>query len=57
MFFNDSTKILSLTDEEFYYIEKVEKEDVYHKYGFRDYPMDLKKKVSLFVHFKGYLAT
>ena len=38
VFFNDSTKILSLTEEEFYYIEKMEREDIYKKYSFKDYP-------------------
>lgn len=56
VFFNDSTKILSLTEEEFYYIEKMEREDIYKKYHFKDYPPELKKKVSLFIHFKGYLS-
>jgi polo-like kinase 1 len=27
------------------------------KYNFRDHPQELKKKVSLFNHFKGYLQT
>jgi polo-like kinase 1 len=57
VFFNDSTKILSLKEEEFYYIEKMDREDIYKKYSFKDYPDKLKKKVSLYIHFKGYLST
>jgi polo-like kinase 1 len=56
VFFNDSTKILATTEEEFYYIEKMEREDICKKYSFKEYPSDLKKKVSLFIHFKGYLS-
>jgi polo-like kinase 1 len=55
VYFNDSSKMLSVSDDQFYYIEKVAREDVCKKYNFTDYPADLKKKVSLFGHFKGYL--
>jgi hypothetical protein len=55
VYFNDSTKILSCNEEQFYYIEKIDKEDITKKYFFKDHPYELKKKVSLFNHFKGYL--
>lgn len=55
VYFNDSSKMLSFSDDYFYYIEKVAREDVCKKYYFSDYPQELKKKVSLFGHFKGYL--
>jgi polo-like kinase 1 len=55
VYFNDSTKILALGDEHFYYIERVAKEDISKKYSFIDYPIELKKKIGLFNHFKGYL--
>ena len=47
--------MLALADDQFCYIDKVAKEDVCKKYTFSDYPAELKKKVSLFGHFKGYL--
>ena len=56
-YFNDSTKMLTHCEDFFYYIERVEREDVVRKHYFRDYPFELKKKVSLFNHFKGYLQT
>ena len=55
VYFNDSTKMLTACEDFFFYIERVEKEDVVKKYFFKDYPYELKKKVSLFNHFKGYL--
>lgn len=55
VYFNDSSKMLALADDQFCYIDKVAKEDVCKKYTFSDYPAELKKKVSLFGHFKGYL--
>ena len=55
VYFNDSTKILSSNEDHFFYIERVQREDVPIKYYFKDYPMELKKKVSLYNHFKGYL--
>jgi polo-like kinase 1 len=55
VYFNDSSKMLAFNIDEFYYFEKISKEDVCHCYSFRDYPLELKKKVSLFSHFKGYL--
>ena len=55
VYFNDSSKILAFSDREFYYVEKVDKKDTLHRYGFKDHPIELKKKVSLFGHFKGYL--
>ena len=57
VYFNDSTKMLAFSEDFFYYIERVEREDIIKKNSFRDYPMELKKKVSLFNHFKGYLQT
>ena len=47
--------MLAFNDEQFMYIEKIAKEDICQKYSYTDYPADLKKKVSLFGHFKGYL--
>ena len=44
VFFNDSTKILLLTQEEFYYIEKLEREDTFKKYSFKDY---IKKQLKI----------
>lgn len=38
VYFNDSTKILALNEEQFYYIEKMDKEDVSKKYTFKDFP-------------------
>jgi len=35
VYFNDSTKILSHCDDQFYYIERIEREDITKKYGFR----------------------
>ena len=55
VYFNDSSKMLAVNDEDFYYFEKIAKEDICRKFTFHDYPSDLKKKVSLFSHFKGYL--
>lgn len=55
VYFNDSSKMLALGDDQFCYIDKIAKEDVCKKYSFSDYPTELKKKVSLFGHFKGYL--
>lgn len=55
VYFNDSSKMLAYAEDQFYYIDKVAKEDVCKKYSFVDYPAELKKKVSLFGHFKGYL--
>ena len=55
VYFNDSSKMLAFNDEYFYYVEKVAREDVSQKYSFAEFPADLKKKVSLFGHFKGYL--
>ena len=55
VYFNDSSKMVSITDGRFFYIDKIAKEDVYKKYSFTEYPQELKKKVSLFGHFKGYL--
>lgn len=55
VYFNDSTKILALGEDHFYYVERVTKEDISKKYSFNDYPAELKKKVGLFNHFKGYL--
>lgn len=55
VYFNDSSKMLAFSEDQFYYIEKVAREDVCKKYYFSEYPSDLKKKVSLFGHFKGYL--
>jgi hypothetical protein len=47
--------MLSFSDEYFYYIDRISKEDVCKKVSFNDYPNELKKKVSLYAHFKGYL--
>lgn len=47
--------MMAQSEECFYYVERVNKEDVIKKYRFEDYPLDLKKKVGLFNHFKGYL--
>lgn len=55
VYFNDSTKILAQGDDHFYYVERVAKEDIPKKYSFADYPQELKKKIGLFNHFKGYL--
>lgn len=55
VYFNDSSKMLAHSEDQFYYIDKVAREDVCKKYSFADYPVELKKKVSLFGHFKGYL--
>ena len=55
VYFNDSTKMVAQNEECFYYLERQNKEDVLKKYKFADYPADLKKKVGLFNHFKGYL--
>lgn len=55
VYFNDSSKMLAYSQDQFYYIDKVSKEDVCKKYSFLDFPAELKKKVSLFGHFKGYL--
>lgn len=55
VYFNDSSKMLAFSENAFYYIEKVAREDTCKKYSFNDYPIELKKKVSLFGHFKGYL--
>lgn len=55
VYFNDSTKMMAQTEECFYYVERVNKEDVVKRYKFEDYPIELKKKVGLFNHFKGYL--
>lgn len=55
VYFNDSSKMLAYSEDQFYYIDKIAKEDVCKKYTFLDYPTELKKKVSLFGHFKGYL--
>lgn len=55
MYFNDSSKMLAFDDGHFFYIEKIAKEDSCKKYSFLNYPTDLKKKVSLFGHFKSYL--
>jgi polo-like kinase 1 len=55
VYFNDSSKMVAFCEEYFYYIERVDKEDVQQKYYFSDYPPELKKKVSLFGHFRGYL--
>lgn len=57
VYFNDSTKMLTGSEDFFFYIERVEKEDVVKKHSFKDHPFELKKKVSLFNHFKGYLQT
>jgi polo-like kinase 1 len=57
VYFNDSTKILTNSEEFFFYIERVEKEDITNRYSFKDHPYVLKKKVSLFNHFKGYLQS
>lgn len=57
VYFNDSTKMLASSEEFFFYIERVEREDIIKKCSFKDYPYELKKKVSLFNHFKGYLQT
>jgi hypothetical protein len=35
----------------------MDREDIYKKYSFKDFPDKLKKKVSLYIHFKGYLST
>lgn len=55
VYFNDSTKMLTCSEDNFFYIERVDREDVIKKHSFKDYPNELKKKVSLFNHFKGYL--
>lgn len=55
VYFNDSTKMLASGEEAFWYIERVEREDVVRRHSFRDFPPELKKKVSLFNHFRGYL--
>jgi hypothetical protein len=55
VYFNDSTKMLTNNEDYFFYIERIEKEDIIKKLYFKDYPYELKKKVSLFNHFKGYL--
>lgn len=55
VYFNDSTKILAAGEEHFHYIERVDREDVARRYSFREHPAELKKKVSLFSHFRGYL--
>lgn len=55
VYFNDSSKIVAFSDREFFYVEKVDKKDILNKYHFQDHPAELKKKVSLFGHFKGYL--
>ena len=47
--------MLAFDDGHFFYIEKIAKEDSCKKYSFLNYPTDLKKKVSLFGHFKSYL--
>lgn len=57
VYFNDSTKMLTCSEDSFFYIERVEREDVIKKHSFKDYPNELKKKVSLFNHFKGYLQS
>ena len=57
VYFNDSTKILSAADQYFYYIQRIDREDIAKRYFVQDYPSELKKKVSLFNHFKGYLVT
>lgn len=44
-----------MTEGIFFYIDKIAKEDICKKYSFTEYPPELKKKVSLFGHFKGYL--
>lgn len=55
VYFNDSTKILAQNEDHFYYVERVAKEDLPKRYSFADYPPELKKKIGLFNHFKGYL--
>ena len=55
VYFNDSSKMVAFSNDYFFYIQKIDKEEVIKKYAFGDYPIDLKKKVSLFGHFKGYL--
>ena len=47
--------MLAYGEDLFFYIEKIAKEDICKQYSFSDYPIELKKKVSLFGHFKGYL--
>ena len=39
VYFNDSSKMLAFSDEQFCYIDKVAKEDVCKKYTFTDYPL------------------
>ena len=56
VYFNDSSKMLAYNQDEFYYFEKIAKEDICRRYSFVDYPSELKKKASLFAHFKGYLS-
>jgi len=55
VYFNDSTKILAQGEDHFYYVERIAKEDIPKKYSFGEYPPELKKKIGLFNHFKGYL--
>lgn len=39
VYFNDSSKMLASNEEQFYYIDKVAREDVCKKYSFGDYPV------------------
>lgn len=58
VFFNDSTKlILDPYKEVFEYIQRrsSDKADVAVQHSINDYPGELKKKVTLLLHFKSYL--
>ncbi len=55
VYFNDSTKVVSFDDKTFHYVEKIGKEETITAYGFDGYPPAIKKKVSLYMHFRGYL--
>ncbi|KAL4504560.1 hypothetical protein ABPG72_010006 [Tetrahymena utriculariae] len=58
VFFNDSTKvILDPTTNNIEYIERLgnERQDFVQQFTLKDYPPEMKKKVTLLSHFKSYL--
>lgn len=59
VYFNDSTKILLMTDGRFDYVTRRthEKNEARTTHNFNDFPEDLTKKVTLLKHFRNYMFT
>ena len=58
VFFNDSTKvILDPVSNNIEYIERLgnDRQDFMQQFNLREYPAEMKKKVTLLSHFKSYL--